>query len=144
MVCALHNCVLSSSSFIFQNCFQLKTCRVYFLLVDLISASFLEALIASDLINLISKYLKKMFCMHSLSFYINLLNSLFKCNCQVWSLLYFSLNTQLFLQTQLVIFSLPVQKYRRSYCSHLGVGVGVAQMLKFLVKVFISLYLFKM
>ena len=46
-----------------------------------------------------------------------------------------------------VIFSSPVQKYRKSYCSHPGVGVcigvsvRVAQMLKFLVKGFISLYL---
>ena len=38
--------------------------------------------------------------------------------------------------------------YRKSYCSHpgvgVGVGVGVAQMLKFLVKVFMSLYLLKL
>ena len=40
-----------------------------------------------------------------------------------------------------IVFSSPVRKYRKSYCSHLGVGVGVAQMLKFLVKVFVSLYL---
>ena len=41
------------------------------------------------------------------------------------------------------LLSSPVQKYRKSYCSHPGVGVriGVAQMLKFLVKVFLSLYL---
>ena len=42
-------------------------------------------------------------------------------------------------------FSSPVRKYRKSYCSHPGVcfsvGVGVTQMLKFLVKVFMSLYL---
>ena len=36
------------------------------------------------------------------------------------------------------VFSLPVQKYKKSYCSHPGVGVRVAQMLKFLVKVFSS------
>ena len=46
------------------------------------------------------------------------------------------------------IFSSPVRKYRKSYCSHVGVGVivgiGVALMLKFLVKVFISLYLLNM
>ena len=44
--------------------------------------------------------------------------------------------------------SLPVRKYRKSYCSHPGVGVsvgvGVAQMLKFLVKVFTSLYFLKL
>ena len=43
------------------------------------------------------------------------------------------------------LFSSPVRKYRKSYCSHVGVGVGVrvrvAQMLKFLIKVFRSLYL---
>ena len=41
------------------------------------------------------------------------------------------------------LFSLPVRKYRKSYCSHPGVGVsvGIALMLKFLVKVFIILYL---
>ena len=52
----------------------------------------------------------------------------------------FSLNVKSFL------FSSPVQKYRKSYCNHPGVGVGVrvAQMLKFLVKVFISLYLMNM
>ena len=37
-----------------------------------------------------------------------------------------------------MLFSSPVRKYRKSYCSHPGVGVGVAQMLKFLVKVFMS------
>ena len=44
------------------------------------------------------------------------------------------------------VFSLPVRKYRKSYCSHPGVGVRVrvAQMLKFLIKVFISLYLLNM
>ena len=44
------------------------------------------------------------------------------------------------------IFSSPVRKYRKSYCSHPGVGVsvGVAQMLKFLFKVFIRLYLLNM
>ena len=50
------------------------------------------------------------------------------------------------------IFSSPVRKYRKSYCSHPGVGVsvsvgvsvGVALMLKFLVKDFISLYLLNM
>ena len=40
------------------------------------------------------------------------------------------------------LFSSPVRKYRKSYCNHPGVGVivsvHVAQMLKFLVKVFIS------
>ena len=51
--------------------------------------------------------------------------------------------------TQLIsgfIFSSPVRKYRKSYCSHPGVGVRVriAQMLKFLVKVFINLYLLNM
>ena len=37
-------------------------------------------------------------------------------------------------------------EYRKSYCSHPGVGVsvGVAQMLKFLVKVFMRLYLLNM
>ena len=40
-----------------------------------------------------------------------------------------------------LIVSSPVRKYRKSYCNHLSVGVRVAQMLKFLVKVFISLYL---
>ena len=42
-----------------------------------------------------------------------------------------------------MFFSSPVRKYRKSYCSHLGVGVRVcvAPMLKFLIKVFISLYL---
>ena len=47
-----------------------------------------------------------------------------------------------------VLFSSPVRKYRKSYCSHPGVGVRVrvrvAQMLKFLIKVFISLYLLNM
>ena len=47
-----------------------------------------------------------------------------------------------------MLFSSPVRKYRKSYCSHpgvgVGVGVGVAQMLKFLVKVFMSLYLLKL
>ena len=47
-----------------------------------------------------------------------------------------------------IIFSSPVRKYRKSYCSHFGVGlsvgVGVALMLKFLVKVFISLYFLNM
>ena len=46
------------------------------------------------------------------------------------------------------VFSSPVRKYRKSYCSHpgvgVGVGVGVAQMLKFLVKIFMSLYLLKL
>ena len=56
--------------------------------------------------------------------------------------------------TNLVLcyFSSPVRKYRKSYCSHPGVGVsvdigvsvGVAQMLKFLVKVFMSLYILKL
>ena len=49
----------------------------------------------------------------------------------------------------IILFSSPVRKYRKSYCSHPGVSVGVgihirvgvAQMLKFLVQVFISLYL---
>ena len=47
----------------------------------------------------------------------------------------------------------PVRKYKKSYCNHPGFGVGVrvrilvrvrvrvAQMLKFFIKVFISLYL---
>ena len=47
-------------------------------------------------------------------------------------------------QNKAFLFSSPVQKYRKSYCSHPGVGVGVALMLKFLVKVFISLYLLNM
>ena len=34
-------------------------------------------------------------------------------------------------------FSSPVQKYRKSYCSH--PGIGLAQMLKFLDKIFINL-----
>ena len=46
------------------------------------------------------------------------------------------------------LFSSPVRKYRKSYCSHPGVGVGVGvallKMLKFLVKVFMSLYLLKL
>ena len=45
------------------------------------------------------------------------------------------------------IFSSPVRKYRKSYCNHPGVGrvrVRVAQMLKFLIKVFIRLYLLNM
>ena len=46
------------------------------------------------------------------------------------------------------LVSSPVRKYRKSYCNHPGVGVDVsvrvAQMLKFLVKVFISLYLLNM
>ena len=48
------------------------------------------------------------------------------------------------------VFSSPVRKYRKSYCNHPGVGVGVrvrvrvAQMLKFLIKVFIRLYLLNM
>ena len=34
-----------------------------------------------------------------------------------------------------MVFSSPVRKYRKSYCSHPGIGVcvHVAQMLKFLV-----------
>ena len=47
-----------------------------------------------------------------------------------------------------MVFSSPVGKYRKSYCSHPGVGihirVRVAQMLKFLIKVFVSLYLLTM
>ena len=47
-----------------------------------------------------------------------------------------------------LLYSSPVRKYRKSYCSHpgvsVGVGVGVAQMLMFLVKVFKSLYLLKL
>ena len=49
-----------------------------------------------------------------------------------------------------IIISSPVRKYRKSYCNHPGVGVGVrvrvrvAQMLKFLIKVFIRLYLLNM
>ena len=47
-----------------------------------------------------------------------------------------------------IVFSSPVRKYRKSYCSRVGVhvrvGVRVAQMLKFLIKVFISLYLLNM
>ena len=47
-----------------------------------------------------------------------------------------------------ILFSSPARKYRKSYCNHPGVGlcvgVSVAQMLKFLVKVFISLYLLNM
>ena len=39
------------------------------------------------------------------------------------------------------VFSSPVRKYRKSYCNHPGVGIRVAQMLKFLIKVFIRLYL---
>ena len=41
-----------------------------------------------------------------------------------------------------------ISKYRKSYCNHPGVGLcvgaSVAQMFKFLVKVFISLYLLNM
>ena len=43
-----------------------------------------------------------------------------------------------------IVFSSPVRKYRKSYCSHPGVGVRVPPMLKFLIKVFISLYLLNM
>ena len=42
------------------------------------------------------------------------------------------------------VFSSPVRKYRKSYCSHPGVGIRVAQMLKFFIKVFVSLYLLTM
>ena len=42
------------------------------------------------------------------------------------------------------LFSSPVRKYRKSYCNHVGVGVRVAQMLKFFIKVFRSLYLLNM
>ena len=53
---------------------------------------------------------------------------------------------------QTPVFSSPVRKYRKIYCSTPVVGVsvgvsvcvGVALMLKFLVKVFISLYLLNM
>ena len=48
------------------------------------------------------------------------------------------------LQGYTPLFSSPVRKYRKSYYNHPGVGVRVAQMLKFLVKVFISLYLLNM
>ena len=52
------------------------------------------------------------------------------------------------LQKECFIFSSPVRKYRKSYCNHPGVGVGVsvrvAQMLKCLVKVFVCLYLMNM
>ena len=44
----------------------------------------------------------------------------------------------------LIIFSSPVRKYRKSYRSHPGVCVHVAQMFKFLIKVFVSLYLLNM
>ena len=50
----------------------------------------------------------------------------------------------------MIIFSSPVQKYRKSYCSHPGFGISVsfgicvAQMLKFLGKVFMSRYLLKL
>ena len=52
----------------------------------------------------------------------------------------------LILEKWIFLFSLPIRKYRKSYCSHPGVGisVGVTQMLKFLVKVFMSLYLLKL
>ena len=47
-----------------------------------------------------------------------------------------------------LLFTSPVRKYRKSYCNHPGVGVGVrvrvAQMLKFFIKVFRSLYLMNM
>ena len=68
--------------------------------------------------------------------------------------------TQQNIHQHFFIFSSPVRKYRKNYCSHpgvgvgvsvgvsvcvsVGVGVGVAQMLKFLVKVFIRLYLLNM
>ena len=44
------------------------------------------------------------------------------------------------------VFSSPVRKYRKSYCNHPGVGVRVrvAQMLKFFIKDFRSLYLMNM
>ena len=45
---------------------------------------------------------------------------------------------------QRLVFSSPVRKYRKSYCNHPGVGVRVAQMLKFFIKVFRSLYLLNM
>ena len=47
------------------------------------------------------------------------------------------------------LFSSTVRKYRKSYCSHpcvgvsISVDVGVAHMLKFLVKVFMNLYVLK-
>ena len=37
------------------------------------------------------------------------------------------------------IFSSPVRKCRKSYCSHVGVNVSIAQILKFLVKVYITI-----
>ena len=44
-----------------------------------------------------------------------------------------------------MVFSSPVRKYRKSYCNHpginVGVGIGVGQIVKFLVNVFTSLYL---
>ena len=39
------------------------------------------------------------------------------------------------------LFSSPVRKYRKGYCVGVGVVVGVAQLLKFLVKGFKCLYL---
>ena len=47
----------------------------------------------------------------------------------------------------LCLFSSQLRKYRKSYmyCSHPGIGVGVAQMLKFLLKVLsVILYLLNM
>ena len=45
-----------------------------------------------------------------------------------------------------IIFGLSVRKYRKSYCNYTGIGVciSVVQMLKFLVIVFICLYLLNM
>ena len=45
-----------------------------------------------------------------------------------------------------MVFSSPIRKFRKSYCCHfgVGVGVGVAQIVKVFGKVFISLYLLKL
>ena len=56
------------------------------------------------------------------------------CSDNVYILVYIAVEESL--------FSSPVRKYRKSYCSHpgvsvgVGIGDGVAQMLKFLVKSF--------
>ena len=49
-------------------------------------------------------------------------------------------------QLSTMFYYSPVRKYRKNYCSRPGVGasVGVAQMLKILVKGFVSLYLLKL
>ena len=49
---------------------------------------------------------------------------------------------------RVIVFSSPVRKYRKSYCSHpvsaSALASALLKMLKFLVKVFMSLYLLKL